>query len=502
MNTRWQNLVAKVSPNRVLTYSGLAFLVGVWLGEVWALPGVVGLAAAPALLFLILKKKAPTLILALVFFVYLGNYFYTDAKNSDLNSGLEGLNGRDVTATGFVVEKPEQKERSLQLVVLVDEWSTKEQSLKLPLRVLVQVERYADVEIGMHTTLRGKLSRPKDFADFSYRNYLRTQKIYLQLEKAQVKSKVLEHVPLALSIKRSLLGIGDALQQAINRSLPEPESALGSGLILGASGGFNEELSTSFKRAGLTHIVAVSGYNIAIFTSYLIALLVGFMNRRKAFWVVLILVAAFVVMAGAGASVVRAGIMGVLLLVAKNSGRKAKMDTLLVLCAAVMVALNPFILRWDVSFQLSFLATCGLVYIAPRIVSKLARVPKLAQEILATTLAAQVAVLPIMLIDFANVSLVAPLANLVVLPVIPLAMLGAFCTGLVGVLWQTGGFVLATATWPMLDFIVQSGRYFGTLPMASVSLAGINWWWGAAYYLVLAMMFLPRQKTKFKPRMW
>src|SRR3989344_4872045 len=218
-------------------------------------------------------------------------------------------------------------------------------------------------------------------------------------------------------------------------------------------------------------------------------------------------------MTGAAASAVRAAVMGILLLFALQVGRLYQIKNALILAGAIMVYLNPRVLVWDLGFQLSFAATLGLVYIEPilerwfswgekddmmqakkNFFKKTARSAKI---ILATTLAAQIAVLPLLIINFGQLSLIAPLANILVLPFIPLTMLLGFLSALGGLVWIYIGKILGWVTWLFLTYEIKIIELLANLSLAAIS---FKWTWlgEGIYYAILIFLvwrFNKKQKT-------
>lgn len=203
------------------------------------------------------------------------------------------------------------------------------------------------------------------------------------------------------------------------------------------------------------------------------------LRRRKAFCFTLILLTLFIIMVGFPSSAVRAGIMGSLFLLAQTVGRPKSGSRAIVFAATFMVAVNPFILKLDVGFQLSFLAVMGIIYLMPLFQKWL----KL--RILAMTLAAQVFTLPILIYNFGYVSLIAPITNIFVVPLLPFIMVFGFISGLAGMLWQPLGWVFSWPAWFLLTYLVKTVDWLSQFFLASITLENIHWIWPAIFYLIL-----------------
>lgn len=243
---------------------------------------------------------------------------------------------------------------------------------------------------------------------------------------------------------------------------------------------FKEDLSKS----GTSHIVALSGYNITIVASAVMGLLYFFgATPTIGFWATIFFVFLFTVFCGAQASLVRAAIMGVLVLVAKKEGRIYDIKNALLFAAASMIFINPKILRFDVSFQLSFLATLGLVYLSPVFKKKLSFVPEFfrLRETLSETLGAQFAVLPMLVAVFGSFSAISPISNILVLSVVPLTML-------LGFIFLVFSFfaVLPAKIFGFLSWILLSYEIFVIKKSASLPFSSIN----SPFWALLFMVFV------------
>lgn len=277
----------------------------------------------------------------------------------------------------------------------------------------------------------------------------------------------------ARSLAALLAVIKHAFEERIEFMLPEPHSALLKGLLLGNRESIPGDIKEDLRRSGTSHIVALSGYNITLVGRALMWLLLFLaIPFQAALWIAIAGIILFVLMTGASASVVRAGIMGILVLLAEREGRAYYITNALAAAGALMLLYDPYILRFDVGFGLSFLAAMGIVYVAPyfnekaRTFGYIAGEIKPWQKIFIETVAAQVAVLPLLVYVFGTVSLVSPLANLVILIAVPYAMLTGFIATLSVFLWQ-GFAVVGWVTWFFLEYIFVMAHLAALFPGAS-----------------------------------
>lgn len=233
------------------------------------------------------------------------------------------------------------------------------------------------------------------------------------------------------------------------------------GLLTGSRRGIPDDVMESFNATGLTHIIAISGYNISIVIALIMGLLI-WLPQRIRFYPAVIAIIIFTIFVGASAAVVRAAIMGILGLIALQCGRETSTRLMIAWTGAVMIAWNPKILLYDAGFQLSFLAVIGISELSPLLDRFLYRLPRTfaIKESVQMTLAAQIATAPLILFLFRRLSLVAPLTNLLVAPVIPLAMLLGACATLLSYVNYPLGQLIAYGAWAHLEWIMQVASVF------------------------------------------
>lgn len=259
-------------------------------------------------------------------------------------------------------------------------------------------------------------------------------------------------------IKEALIDTKLSFIGVARRLLPKDQGALLSGILFGYRGDFREEFRTAMAKSGTTHLVALSGYNIAIVALAIGSLTRRFLRRRQAFIMTTLAIVLFVLMTGAESSVVRAAIMGFLALLAQESGRRYNLRNAITLAAGVMAIFDPTILTSDVGFQLSFASLLGIVYLSPAMLQLWTRGNLKNTGFLdwrgnaATTSAAQLTVLPLLVRYFNEFSLTALAANILILSVIPITMLLGFIVLIIGALSYTLGFMFAHAVHILLSY--------------------------------------------------
>jgi competence protein ComEC len=335
---------------------------------------------------------------------------------------------------------------------------------------------------GQILELFGTLQQPHNSGDFDYVAYLAKNGIHGLMYFPRY-SVPLDWSPSAgLRVRLAALGrlhrMRDALSGSVARAVSQPEAGYLAGILVGAQGNVSADTKDLFSRTGTSHILAISGYNITIIIGTLSALL-AFLGRRRAFWLTTAAIAGFTLLVGASASVVRAAIMGVLVLAGRHIGRQAAPSRMLLLSAGLMCAYNPLWLRWDVGFQLSFLALAGILYAEPIIKPLLVRILRwqALASLTATTVAASILVLPLILFDFGQLALYTLPANILVLPLVPLAMALGLATGIAGLIWPLAGQFVGQSAWLTAHYQLAVIRLFAGLPHAAVpvrlSVAGL-----------------------------
>jgi competence protein ComEC len=362
-------------------------------------------------------------------------------------------------------------------------------------RLQVRVPRAAAVRAGDEVALEVTIQSadPTNLDETAYRERLRRAGIGAIGRAWEVD--VIGH--RSVPVLDQVASVRGWMLDGLLRTVPEPEASLGAGILLGVRAGIDPSVRDAFAVAGLSHVVAISGWNVAIVVALIAAATRRLRERlgpRLPAALALSTVAAYVALVGASPAVVRAALMAAALLVARLGGSPAHAASALMAAVTVMLLLTPAAL-WDVGFQLSALATAGLIALAGPIESWLGRWPVVVRVPVALTLAAQAATLPVLLATFEQVSLVAPLANVLVVPLIPAVMAGAAAASLAGGMAQlaplpvagdVGTWLAGGAAWLPIRALIEVGTAAAALPLAALPLSGSPWL-TAAWYLLLAV---------------
>ncbi len=296
------------------------------------------------------------------------------------------------------------------------------------------------------------------------------------------------------NFKRFLLKTRGQIEERVKRFLPEPQASLLLGIALGVKTQMPENFWQDLRKTGTLHLVVASGQNVVIVTGFLINISVWFLKRRWAILIAVLGIVIYVLMVGAEAPAVRAGLMATMIFIGQFFGRETNPGKFLLLTAILMLLINPLIL-FDIGFQLSFAATAGLIYLHPLLLTKLSvlgKIPVLGEGLL-VTLAAQLATLPILLVNFGQFSWLSPLVNTLVLPLIPFLMVFGFVIAFLSFFSSFLAQLLSWFTWPFLSWFVKVVEFFGNLSWANWEIGKISSWWAFVYYLVL-ISFLIKKK--------
>ena len=378
---------------------------------------------------------------------------------------------------GRIVRTPDVRDAYVNLTVAVEKMVSSGNSVRVTGLALVQAPRYGDYAYGDHLRVAGQLLTPPEFDTFSYRDYLARRGIYALIPRARVE---LLQRRSGLPWLQTLYDLRDQAHDAIDRLLPSPQAPLLAGILLGLDTELPEDVRRAFNRTGTAHIIAISGANVVIVIKVLLNFFSPLVGIRRARLLTAFGVVAYMFFVGADPTVVRAAIMGCLALFAAQSGRKAHGLTSLAFAVWAMSTWKPAIL-WDVGFQLSVAATAGLVLFGDvftggleRLLARLLaqetahRVAGWLSEPVAISLAAQVTTTPLAMLYFGQVSLVALLANILIVPAQPMIMIFGWLTVAVGLLFSPLGWLLSWSVWLPLTYTLQVVRRLAEWPWAAI----------------------------------
>lgn len=441
------------------------------------------------LLIIFWQNKIARFSVICILFVVFGAVRYLLAFPLSLDN-IAKYTGKKTELTGYVSREPDIRLDGVRYVVNARDIG----------KIFFKSNLYPRYQYGDKLKLNCELEKPEASDDFRYDMYMAKEGIFAICQSPWVEKIGEGDGFFGYS---AILWLKNKTADKINLLWHEPYASFMAGLLYGYRGGLGE-LTEDFNRTGITHIIAISGYNISIIAIILVTSFTYlYIPRKKAFWLVCGGILLFVIFSGASASVVRAGIMGALVLLAKQLGRLSRVGNVLAFSAVLMLLQNPLVLRWDAGFQLSFAATLGLVYLSPKIVRGFEWVPEFfgLRETFVATVAAIIATLPLILFNFSRLSIVAPIVNLLILWLVPWLMLFGFTAVIASFIFHPLGQVIAWITWVGLKYIVAVVSWFSDLKWAAVDFR-INWLVMVLLYLLIISIFYVKNKSgKLKGRL-
>lgn len=369
---------------------------------------------------------------------------------------------------GFVVKEPEYYSNHQRFVVRLESQDSR-------VKILVRSDRYPEVSYGDKVRIEGELLAPENFVtdtgrEFQYEKYLLKDNIYFTMPFAEV---LVVDAHAKKGVKYILYSGKEKFLDAIMRVIPDPESSLLGGILLGVDQSLGKELEQKFIDTGTIHIVVLSGYNVTIVSEAIVKTLESFLPKTTALSFGAFGIILFALLSGAGTTTIRASLMGLLGLLARVTKRTYDIFRAIFIAGFVMVFINPFTLPYDVSFQLSFIATLGLVLVTPLVEGWkfIQHIPRRfgIREIFCSTIAVQITVLPFILYKMGTLSIIAPLANVLVLPLIPLSMGFGFLAGMVELITGLGSNPISWISFGLLHYSIKIVEFLASFSWSALT---------------------------------
>ena len=393
--------------------------------------------------------------------------------------------GERVSYEGRVVGMPDVRDATERVPVFIPD---------LDAKVLLVVSRGADLSPGDTIRASGTLELPEPFMTetgrvFHYDRYLAARDIHAVISFGFART--LSEAPW-WNAANILFRIKTIFTSGIERALPEPYAALASGMVVGGKQGLGDTLLASFVATGLVHIVVLSGYNVMVVADALMAFMRRVRVSKKAGAAFgALAVCAFAFIAGGGAATMRAALMALIALYARASGRTYAASRALLFVAFCMLVFNPLLLAFDPGFGFSIAATAGLIWLAPLIENRLsAKRVSVWKELLAATLAAQIAVLPLILYETGNLSLAAFPANILVLPLVPVAMALTAVAGCIALIAPAFAVIAGFPAYLATKYIIGVAEAAAHLPFARIITPAFSFAWVVAVYALLIVFII------------
>ncbi len=430
-----------------------------------------------------------------------GGIFYFQSSAPQINeNALQFYNDqKPVTFKGLINTDPEISDKTIHLQVSATDIKLDTKWQEVSGTTLIFVPRYSTYKYGDVLMITGTLETPHQFDDFDYQTYLAHQEIYSTMLYPEIE--ILKRDKGAKPLTW-IYSIRNSLSQTMAKVLPEPQASLAQGIILGKKGTIPTALKDAFTHTGTAHLLAISGLHLSIVAGILLSFGIWLFGRRRYtyIWLALGAIWLYALLTGMHPPIIRGAIMASLFLIAELLGRQKSTATSLTFAAAVMVGISPQIL-WTASFQLSFLAMAGLIFIAPplRAIGRTTVSRTLGEDGIATpianvitdsfavTLGAIIAVWPVVAYYFGIISFVAPLATLLALPALPGIIITGALTGSLGLIFLPLAFPIGWLAWLFLSYLLLVVNIFAAFPVSSIEVDPLNITLMASYYSALAL---------------
>jgi competence protein ComEC len=493
-----------VSKSKILLYFCFSFIIGIifsFLVKISQLQMLGFLILGITVISVLWRYKKFVITGFCLIFLTLGIWRHQTAEFKIHNNELIKYNlKQSAVFTGIVSEEPGIKEKSINLIISAEKLILDSGDKYISGKILILAGRYPEYKYGDKLKITGNLRAPiEDINGFNYRDYLAKDGIYLQSEWPKIE---LIKGNQGNVFYKYLFYLKNKLKEGLNRFLSSPQAGFLEALLFGDEQNISNEWKDKLNLSGTRHIAAVSGMNITIISLLIFnfLLFLGFW-RNQAFYFSVILIVFYILMIGAPASALRAGVMAILFLTAQRFGRLSDASRIIILAAAFMLFLNPLLLKLDVGFQLSFLATMGLIYLQPIFLDFLKRIPDFFQlrQTLSATLAASVFAMPILVYNFGRVSLVSSFSNILIVPLLPLITILGFVFSFLGAVFQPLGWIFSWPVWLILTYIIKVIDLSSRVPLASITIESVHWLLLVFSYLILgALIFWLNKKKRLK----
>lgn len=454
------------------------------------------------LLFNKFKMTLFILIGILLFFI-IGGFEYIYIKNLNVEK-FEGFSGQQVAIVGYISSEPDFKDAKITYVINTKTIIKQGKTLEVKGKILFTTLKSENniYSFGREIIIDGVLSIPKGKRNpggFDYQRYLSQSGVSATIFAKSNSVKIGDITDVNPLIKTGII-IRNKVIKVIERSLPSEQAGLLNGMMIGYTAGLDKDLRTAFSDAGLSHIMAVSGMNVAFIVFPLVFLFKKIRVKQNFANILIILILIlFVYVTGFSPSVVRAVVMAIIVLAGQLIQREADVITSLSLAAIILLLYNPITLL-DVGFQLSFAATFSLILFYKYIKCLLSfkYIPKAIVNLLAVTLSAQVGVLPITAFYFNKISIISVLTNIVVVPLTGVITILGFIMAILGQINIFLSQIIGYINYSFLSFILFVTKTSASFPFAIVKVITPHIIIIFLYYLLIFFFLWYKPKTEIK----
>ncbi|MBN1863106.1 MAG: ComEC family competence protein [Dehalococcoidales bacterium] len=486
-----------------LIYLGCAWIAGIFAGAGFNPPLALfftGLAPLPFLCHPHHNRRT-VVVVSLCIFAFFGGALYFQSVQPAIDEGyLAFYNDRGTVAVkGLVSAEPEIRDRTIHLRLSASAVEIDGVWHEVSGTALVFTPRYPGYSYGDELLVIGKPVTPSPLDDFDYPAYLANQGIHTTMLYPQIEvtgsGRGLKPLAWVYSIRESM-------SQTLARVLPEPQASLAQGITLGIRSNIPDAVKDNFSHTGTAHLLAISGLHLSILAGILVSAGIRLFGKRHYHyvWLAMGVIWLYVLITGVHPPVVRAAIMASLFLLSELLGRQRSAIAALVMAAAVMVGVSPQIL-WTASFQMSFMAMVGLIFVTPRFQSlgkrliraktddegQTAGLAGMINDAASVSLGAIIGVGPLVAYYFGIISLVGPPVTFLALPALPVIIISGALAGGFGFIALPLAQFFGWLAWLPLSYLLLIVNAFAAVPVAFIEVSAIHPGIVTGYYLALAL---------------
>jgi ComEC/Rec2-related protein len=456
-----------VSGSQKLLFSCFSFVSGILINSFWTeswkfFPVFLILAV---FFFLFLKNsKKIIIVLALISFSFglVRSFLFLN-----YDPGL-----LDNQALGFINQEPKQKEKTLNFILETDKG-----------KILVITHKFADLEQCDQVEITGEIKK----IEGAFFGSSAKDKVFFNSFFPETRVVERKKCSSWLVVSRN------KINENLHSTFSSPQSTILGAMILGKKDQIPVSWQNKLNVAGIRHITAVSGMHVAVISIVFLNLALLFFKRKKALIFSLLGTILFVVFIGAHPSAVRAGIMGAVVIIAQIFGRMKASLRILIITASLMLVFNPLLLRYDIGFQLSFSAVSGIIVFSSFFEKIFKFLPETARKIMAASFSAHVFVFPFLAYYFKEISLIFPLTNLLILPVLYWVMLLGIIFAFLSLISGTLAYLIFVPLYLFLTYLVFIVDFFSQFPWVMVRATGTVF---IVYLFLLSFLFKKKKEAE------
>jgi competence protein ComEC len=491
----------------IIKYLLVLFIIGVLVRSLFSWPlliplifGLVGTVLA--IVFYENQKKIAILLLGSIF-LFLGFWRVESFLPKVDESHVLNFNGQVVQFSGTISQEPDKRDNSIHYQVDID---------AIEGDVLVFGSKYSDYKLGDKLAIQCRLEQPEILDNFNYPGFLAKDGIYSLCFNPQSIERIENSHPelvsastlrqaqgdngsrnkfgmTTLNVKSWLIDQKQNFKSIIDSSVNFPASTFLNSILLGLRREVPQKIQDNFSVTGTSHLMAISGLHIVILSGIIFSLFRGLrISKKQAFLFVIIFLVFFVALIGFRSSAIRASVFGLVGILAQVVARPKRATLVLLWAAVILLLTNPLLLVHDIGFQLSFLAVLGLIYLGEWFKRVFRKIPKDLglRDTLVMTMSAQIFVLPWILYKFGTLSIISPLANLLVLPVMPLVMGLGFALIVLGLIWLPFAQIIGWALWGLISYILLVVNLLAQVPLGNLQ-TSLPLWGAVVIYMIYAL---------------